>query len=141
MLQNIWLFILLLWLEGGRLPFLSKPKTIPSHDDDVEKTILSGRPDVDAETARVMSTKSDLLRMQHVSKRYGSFSAVEDVSLGLPKGEILALLGPNGAGKTTAINMIRGDLTPSSGRIYLQDVDVHKNTRLAQESLGGKFQR
>ena len=38
------------------------------------------------------------------------------------------------------INMIRGDLTPSSGRIYLQDIDVHRNTRLAQNNLGGKYQ-
>ncbi|KAI8632504.1 hypothetical protein F5Y19DRAFT_421495 [Xylariaceae sp. FL1651] len=131
-LQNIWLFILLLWLEGGRLNF-SKPKNVPY---DAEKTALSGRPDVDAETARVMSSESDLLRVQHVSKKFGSFSAVDDVSLGLQEGEILALLGPNGAGKTTTINMIRGDLSPSSGRIYLQNVDVHKNTRLAQENLG-----
>ncbi|KAJ3564459.1 hypothetical protein NPX13_g7837 [Xylaria arbuscula] len=134
-----WLFILVVWLEGGRLPIISKPK-VPAQDiDTAEKTVLSGRPDVDAETARVMSSESDLLRVQHVSKNFGSFSAVEDVSLGLQKGEILALLGPNGAGKTTMINMIRGDLTPSSGRIYLQDIDVHKNTRLAQNNLGGKF--
>ncbi|KAI0538264.1 hypothetical protein GGR58DRAFT_312330 [Xylaria digitata] len=135
-LQIIWLFVLLLWLEGARLPILSKPKVIPHDTDDAEKIVLSGRPDVDAETARVMSSESDLLRVQHVSKNFGSFNAVEDVSLGLQKGEILALLGPNGAGKTTTINMIRGDLSPSSGRIYLQDVDIHKNTRLAQNNLG-----
>ncbi|KAI1312365.1 hypothetical protein F5Y03DRAFT_390713 [Xylaria venustula] len=137
-LQNIWLFVLLVWLEGGRLSSVfSRPK--PASDDDAsdaEKTVLSGRPDVDAETARVMSSESDLLRVQHVSKNFGSFNAVEDISLGLQKGEILALLGPNGAGKTTTINMIRGDLSPSKGRIYLQDIDVHKNTRLAQNNLG-----
>ncbi|KAF2972973.1 hypothetical protein GQX73_g641 [Xylaria multiplex] len=96
-LQIIWLFVLLLWLEGARLPILSKPKVIPHDAGDAEKIVLSGRPDVDAETARVMSSESDLLRVQHVSKNFGSFSAVEDVSLGLQKGEILALLGPNGA--------------------------------------------
>ncbi|KAI0441149.1 hypothetical protein F4803DRAFT_437510 [Xylaria telfairii] len=135
-IQIIWLFVLLLWLEGGRLPFLSKTRTPVQDISDAEKTVLSGRPDVDAETARVMSSDSDLLRVQHVSKDFGSFRAVEDISLGLQKGEILALLGPNGAGKTTTLNMIRGDLTPTSGRIYLQDVDVHKNTRLAQRNLG-----
>jgi len=104
----------------------------------MEKTTLSGRPDVDAETRRVMSSESDLLRVQHVSKNFGFSTVVEDITLGLQEGEILALLGPNGAGKTTALNMIRGDLAPSSGRVYLQDVDVHKNTRLAQQNLGGK---
>ncbi|KAI0147675.1 hypothetical protein GGR57DRAFT_249827 [Xylariaceae sp. FL1272] len=131
-LQNIWLFVLLLWLEGGKLTF-RKPKMV---QEDNEKIVLSGRPDVDAETARVMASKSDLLRVQHVSKNFGSYDAVDDVSLGLQEGEILALLGPNGAGKTTTINMIRGDMTPSSGKIYLQDVDVHKDTRLAQKHLG-----
>ncbi|KAI0425541.1 hypothetical protein F5Y09DRAFT_352165 [Xylaria sp. FL1042] len=136
-LQILWLFVLLLWLEGGRLSVFSKQKTMLPHDaSDAEKTVLSGRSDVDAETARVISSQTDLLRVQHVSKNFGSFKAVEDVSLGLQKGEILALLGPNGAGKTTTINMIRGDLSPSSGRIYLQDIDVHKNTRLAQNNLG-----
>ncbi|KAI0974591.1 hypothetical protein F4678DRAFT_423275 [Xylaria arbuscula] len=136
-LQNIWLFVLLVWLEGGRLSSVFSRPTPASHDEsDTEKTVLSGRPDIDAETARVMSSESDLLRVQHVSKNFGSFNAVEDVSLGLQKGEILALLGPNGAGKTTTINMIRGDLSPSSGRIYLQDIDVHKDTRLAQNNLG-----
>jgi ABC-type glutathione transport system ATPase component len=135
-LQIIGLFVLLLWLEGGRISPFTKPKVIPH---DAEKTALSGRPDVDAETARVMSSQSDLLRVEHVSKSFGSFNAVEDVSLGLQKGEILALLGPNGAGKTTVINMIRGDLRPTTGSIYLQDVDVHKNTRLAQQNLGGEL--
>ncbi|TGJ84080.1 hypothetical protein E0Z10_g4677 [Xylaria hypoxylon] len=134
--QIIWLFILLLWLEGARLSVFSRPSVVPHDADDAEKIVLSGRPDVDAETARVMSSESDLLRVQNISKNFGSFNAVEGVSLGLQKGEILALLGPNGAGKTTTINMIRGDLSPSSGRIYLQGVDVHKNTRLAQNNLG-----
>ncbi|KAK5624427.1 hypothetical protein RRF57_000143 [Xylaria bambusicola] len=135
-IQIIWIFVLVVWLEGGRLPFISKPKAPVQDISDTEKTVLSGRPDVDAETARVMSSDSDLLRVQHVSKEFGSFRAVEDISLGLQKGEILALLGPNGAGKTTTINMIRGDLAPTSGTIYLQDIDVHKNTRLAQNNLG-----
>ncbi|KAI0391785.1 hypothetical protein F5Y17DRAFT_460472 [Xylariaceae sp. FL0594] len=146
-LQNIWLFILMLWLEGGRIfffPFSSKLSSPP--EEDLEKTRLSGRPDVDAETRRVVTTSSSdnnnttddlLLRVEHVSKTFGrDVTALEDVTLGLQKGEILALLGPNGAGKTTALNIIRGDLAPSSGRVYLQNVDVHKNTRLAQQNLG-----
>ncbi|KAI2619297.1 P-loop containing nucleoside triphosphate hydrolase protein [Hypoxylon sp. NC1633] len=118
---------------------LSKPKAPPPAIEvaDAEKSAaVSGRPDVEAETARVATSESDLLRALHVSKNFGSNVAVEDVSLGLREGEILALLGPNGAGKTTMINMIRGDLTPSSGRIYLEGVDVLRNTWLPQKHLG-----
>ncbi|KAK6954029.1 hypothetical protein Daesc_003991 [Daldinia eschscholtzii] len=136
-LQNIGLFSLLLWLEGGSFAWIMKPKALPPAVDDTEKSgSSSGRPDVDAETARVAASEMDLLRVLHVSKKFGPSVAVDDVSFGLQEGEILALLGPNGAGKTTTINMIRGDLTPSSGRIYLEGVDVLKNKRLAQKHLG-----
>ncbi|KAI1372674.1 P-loop containing nucleoside triphosphate hydrolase protein [Hypoxylon crocopeplum] len=138
-LQITGLFFLLLWLEGGSFAWLSKPKPLPpaATDGDAEKSALaSGRPDVDAETSRVMASESDFLRVLHVSKNFGPNVAVDDVSLGLQEGEILALLGPNGAGKTTMINMIRGDMIPSSGRIYLEGVDVLRNKQLAQKHLG-----
>ncbi|KAI1341443.1 hypothetical protein F5Y15DRAFT_431193 [Xylariaceae sp. FL0016] len=132
-IQIIGLFNLLLWLEGGSFSWFSRSKTLPA---DAEKTALSGRPDVDAETRRVTSSESDLLRVLHVSKNFGSSTAVDDVSLGLQRNEILALLGPNGAGKTTTINMVRGDMAPSSGHIFLEGVDVQRNRRLAQKNLG-----
>lgn len=140
-LQIIGLFCLLLWLEGGSFAWFTKPKPLPpATAADAEKSgFSSGRPDVDAETARVESSDDDLLRALHVSKRFGSNVAVDDVSLGLRENEILALLGPNGAGKTTMINMIRGDMAPSRGRIFLEGVDVQRNKRLAQKHLGGKF--
>ncbi|KAI0003179.1 P-loop containing nucleoside triphosphate hydrolase protein [Xylariaceae sp. FL0662B] len=132
-IQIIVLFCLLLWLEGGSFAWLSRRRPL---SEDAEKISMSGRPDVDAETRRVTASESDLLRLLHVSKSFGSNVAVDDVSLGLQPGEILALLGPNGAGKTTTVNMVRGDLTPTSGKIYLEGIDVQKNTRLAQKHLG-----
>lgn len=119
-----------------------KPRSKVASKDD-EKNAgqrLSGRPDVDAETQRVETSETDLLRLLHVTKQFGSGAdanvAVDNVSIGLREGEILALLGPNGAGKTTAINCIRGDLSPSEGQILLEGVDTHKNIRLAQQRLG-----
>ncbi|KAI0176513.1 P-loop containing nucleoside triphosphate hydrolase protein [Hypoxylon sp. FL1284] len=135
-LQIIGLFCLVLWLEGGSFAWIIKPKALPPAVVDPEKRLISTRPDVDAETARVAASEKDLLSILHVSKNFGANTAVDDVSLGLQEGEILALLGPNGAGKTTMINMIRGDMTPSSGRIYLEGVDVLRNKRLAQKHLG-----
>ncbi|KAH8900634.1 P-loop containing nucleoside triphosphate hydrolase protein [Thozetella sp. PMI_491] len=131
--QIIALFFLLIWLDGTVFS-LSRPK--PVEKDEEKSGAASGRPDIDTETARVVASQEDLLRMLHISKKFGTNTAVEDVSLGLREGEILALLGPNGAGKTTCINMIRGDIIPSSGSILLEGVDVQKNKRLAQTHLG-----
>ncbi|KAH7034750.1 uncharacterized protein B0I36DRAFT_83827 [Microdochium trichocladiopsis] len=135
----------LLWVEGSTFAWLAmvlKPR-VGGADTDDEKQAgkrMSGRPDVDAETKRVEETETDLLRLLHVTKQFGSGAnanvAVDNVSIGLREGEILALLGPNGAGKTTAINCIRGDLNPSQGRILLEGVDTHKDVRLAQQRLG-----
>ncbi|MGO9547198.1 MAG: ABC transporter ATP-binding protein [Rhodomicrobium sp.] len=69
-----------------------------------------------------------LLRVENLTKRFGSLTAVCDVSLVAQPGEIRAVIGPNGAGKTTFFNMISGFLAPSAGRILLGDRDV---TRMA----------
>ncbi|MES2620569.1 MAG: ABC transporter ATP-binding protein [Bacteroidota bacterium] len=58
-----------------------------------------------------------LLSIQHIVKRYGSYTASDDVSFEIPKGKIFGLLGPNGAGKTTLIRMITRILYPDSGNI------------------------
>ncbi|KAH8204365.1 hypothetical protein TruAng_001416 [Truncatella angustata] len=128
------LFSLLLWLDGTIFNF--SRRKFSSSDAEMSASRFSGRSDVDTETARVEASQTDLLKMGHVSKSFGSTHAVEDVSLGLREGEILALLGPNGAGKTTCINMIRGEMAPSSGSILLEGIDVQKNKRHAQTHLG-----
>ena len=65
-----------------------------------------------------------LLRVENVSKAFGSLAAVRDVSLDVEPGELFAVIGPNGAGKTTLFNMISGMFQPSAGRIMFQGVDV-----------------
>src|SRR5688572_22723697 len=62
-----------------------------------------------------------------LTRRFGTRLAVDDVSLRVEAGELLALLGPNGAGKTTTVRMLAGLLTPSSGRATVagHDVTVH----------------
>ncbi len=62
---------------------------------------------------------SNLLVAEHVSKHYGAFTALDDVSLAIPAGSIFGLLGPNGAGKTTLIRIINQIIYPNSGRIVL----------------------
>ena len=57
----------------------------------------------------------EMLRLEGVTKRYGSFTAVDALDLEVQRGEIFGFLGPNGAGKTTTIRMVAGVLQPSAG--------------------------
>lgn len=65
-----------------------------------------------------------MITLKNLSKSYGSFKAVNDISLHVPSGGIFAFLGVNGAGKTTTIKMITGILKPSLGSIYLGGYDL-----------------
>ncbi|MDA3892781.1 MAG: LPS export ABC transporter ATP-binding protein [Salinivirgaceae bacterium] len=64
------------------------------------------------------------LRTENLVKKYGSRTVVRGASIEVEKGEIVGLLGPNGAGKTTSFYMIVGLITPNSGKIFLDDVDI-----------------
>jgi branched-chain amino acid transport system ATP-binding protein len=65
-----------------------------------------------------------LLEITAVSRRFGSLVAVDDVSMSVDAGELVAVIGPNGAGKTTFFNLISGFLTPSTGRIVFDGEDI-----------------
>jgi putrescine transport system ATP-binding protein len=65
-----------------------------------------------------------LVRIERLSKRFGSVSAVDDVSLEIAEGEFFALLGPSGCGKTTLMRMIAGFEQPDAGRIFIDGADV-----------------
>lgn len=77
-----------------------------------------------------------LIEVSHLSKDYGNFSAVRDVSFGLVPGEILGFLGPNGAGKSTSMKMLTGFLRPSSGNVSIWGCDVWSDPIAAQQHLG-----
>ncbi len=66
----------------------------------------------------------DKLRTEHLYKKYGKRTVVNDVSIHLEQGEIVGLLGPNGAGKTTTFYMTVGLITANSGKIFLNDIDI-----------------
>ena len=66
----------------------------------------------------------DKLRTEHLVKKYGKRTVVNDVSIYLEQGEIVGLLGPNGAGKTTTFYMTVGLITSNNGKIYLNDEDI-----------------
>jgi len=64
-------------------------------------------------------TKMKVIEVEHLTKTFDGFRAVDDLSFAVEKGEIVALLGPNGAGKTTTIQMVLGLVTPSAGAIRI----------------------
>jgi ABC-2 type transport system ATP-binding protein len=65
-----------------------------------------------------------MLRAEHLTKRFDGLTALDDLSLSVASGEVFALLGPNGAGKTTTINCFLGFISPDSGRVAVDGLDV-----------------
>ena len=64
------------------------------------------------------------IEIQHISKRFGSATALDDINIQIPAGELLFLLGPSGCGKTTLLRIIAGLMEPTGGRILFDDRDV-----------------
>jgi len=77
-----------------------------------------------------------LIQFQSVSKNYGAFHALRDVSFEVKEGEIVGFLGPNGAGKTTAMRILSGFFPPTSGRIFVNGVDMSKHPHKAKRAIG-----
>ncbi len=74
-----------------------------------------------------------VLSVQTLCKQYGNATAVDSISFEVRRNEIVGLLGPNGAGKTTTINMVLGVLTPTSGSIHIEGIDLADRRSLAME--------
>jgi ABC-2 type transport system ATP-binding protein len=77
-----------------------------------------------------------VIRLKDLTKRYGKFTAVDGISLDVPRGELFGLLGPNGAGKTTTMRMIAGILRPTSGSVHIGGVDVLQHPLEAKSRIG-----
>jgi ABC-2 type transport system ATP-binding protein len=82
-----------------------------------------------------------VLQVANLTKRFGDFTAVNDISFTIKPGEILGLLGPNGAGKTTTIQMLLGLVTPTSGsiRMFGLDLSMHREAILQQVNFSSTY--
>jgi ABC-2 type transport system ATP-binding protein len=77
-----------------------------------------------------------MIELNALTKKYGDYTAVDDLNLLVEKGEIFGFIGPNGAGKTTTIKMIGGILAPSSGSVKVAGIDIQKEPEKAKGKIG-----
>lgn len=77
-----------------------------------------------------------MIEIKHLTKRYGSHTAVEDLNLTLEPGKIYGFLGPNGAGKSTTMNMITGYLGATEGEVKINGYDIFKQPEEAKQCIG-----
>ena len=77
-----------------------------------------------------------MIELNKVSKKYGSRSAVKDLSFSVKKGEVVGFLGPNGSGKTTTMKMITGYMVPTSGDIKIAGEDIFENPLKIKQKIG-----
>lgn len=78
----------------------------------------------------------EALRIENLSRSFGALKVTSDVSFSLERGARVALIGPNGAGKTTLVNLITGALSPSAGRVLLDDADITALSQAARVHAG-----
>jgi ABC-2 type transport system ATP-binding protein len=83
-----------------------------------------------------VKTLAAAIELRGLTKRFGDITAVEDVSLEIPPGQVFGLLGPNGAGKTTTIKMIAGLVTPTEGTARLGGYDIGTQRSQAVQQIG-----
>jgi daunorubicin resistance ABC transporter ATP-binding subunit len=81
-------------------------------------------------------TNQAAIEIERLTKRFGNFTAVDDLSFVVKYGEIFGLLGPNGSGKTTTINIVSGLSKPSFGQVKVLGHDISKDTRIVYSALG-----
>ena len=88
------------------------------------------------------NTDTNILRAEKVSMRFGGFTALNDVSVTFPEGQLTAIIGPNGAGKSTFFNVISGAFPPSQGRIFFRGKEITgvPQHRFARLGIAKSFQ-
>jgi ABC-2 type transport system ATP-binding protein len=142
-------------IQGRNLRILLRPnapmpknvhlESIPPRFEDGFIDILGGGPGGESKLAdKAPFVKNDdkpAIVAEHLTKKFGDFTAVDDISLTVKKGEIFGLLGPNGAGKTTVFKMLCGLLRPTSGKALVNGLDLEEAPGKARARLGYMAQK
>lgn len=77
-----------------------------------------------------------MIEVKNITKKYGNFTAVDNINFKIEEGEVIGLLGPNGAGKSTTMNMITGYIEPTEGEIIVNGYDISKKPKKAKTQIG-----
>ncbi|KAJ0118236.1 bc transporter [Diaporthe amygdali] len=162
LVQALFLFTVLVWWDSGYKPaFLTnlsrrvrtRKSTITDTDTENDAALSTSAssavtdPAVATEIKRIDAQAppdTDSLRVQHLHKLFGRTNhAVQDVTFGVPRGQVFALLGPNGAGKSTTISLVRGDIRPSRGvdgshfgDVFIENLSITAHRASARQNLG-----
>lgn len=137
-LQTFFFFIALVWWDSGyRPPIFNRSKSRQRHTEGSMETMA---PAVAEEVSRAEQS-NDSLRVLHLHKEFGHNHAVDDITFGIPRGQVFSLLGPNGAGKSSTISLIRGDIHPTTainggGDVLIEDISIISKRAAARGHLG-----
>lgn len=77
-----------------------------------------------------------MIELKNITKRYGNITAVDSLSLSVPKGNIFGFIGPNGAGKTTTIKMLGGLIRPDKGEVFIKGISMKTDPEKAKQIIG-----
>lgn len=77
-----------------------------------------------------------MIRVEHLTKCYGNFLAVDDLSFDIDDGHVYGFLGPNGAGKSTTMNIMTGCLSPTAGKVKIDGHDILDEPETAKRRIG-----
>lgn len=134
-------------MKGNETLFLTNGRIEPiaPQFEDAFIDILGGGPGGSSEladkTAQVESTSERVIAAEGLTKRFGTFTAADKITLKVGHGEIFGLLGPNGAGKTTIFKMLCGLLRPTEGKALVNDVDLQVAPGVTRSHIGYMAQK
>lgn len=118
---------------------------VPPRFEDAFIDILGGGPGGNSllaeKTPQIPTTDKPIIEAEHLTKKFGDFIAADDITFTVPCGEIFGLLGPNGAGKSTTFKMLCGLLTPSSGKAFVNGLDLETAGSEARSHIGYMAQK
>ncbi len=131
--------------KEGEVPSDVKLEKTPPRFEDAFIDILGGGPGGKSELAdkapEVKNGVGAVIQAEGLTKKFGTFTAADNVTLDVKKGEIFGLLGPNGAGKTTTFKMLCGLLRPTAGKAFVNGVDLLQSASEARAHIGYMAQR
>ncbi len=117
----------------------------PPRFEDAFVDLLGGGPGGSSrlaeKTPQIVTEQKNVIVAEHITRRFGSFTAVNDVSFQVAKGEVFGLLGPNGAGKSTTFKMLCGLLQPSCGKAFVNGLSLQTAPAEARSHIGYMAQK